>query len=206
MANTVMQTFSRMLAAAAIFGLAAAPVASADQDRRHQDRYDRQDRARDHYNDRRHARREHRRRDRHHRRGRSHYYDDGYRLPPRARYHRRYHHRYDHPRHARHYRHYPRYAHRHRGWYAHGPRIRYVRKGYYHGPHYRRGYVPRYHIGARYVVHPHTVYITDYHGYGLYAPPPGHYWVRDHHSGDAILASVATGAIIGLVIGALAYD
>ena len=69
-----------------------------------------------------------------------------------------------------------------------------------------RGYVPRYHIGAHYVVHPRTVYINDYYHYGLYAPPPGHYWVRDHHSGDAILASIATGAIIGLVIGAIAYD
>ena len=61
-------------------------------------------------------------------------------------------------------------------------------------------------IGGWYRPHQHTVYIRDYHTYGLYAPPPGHYWARDHHSGDAILASVATGAIIGLVVGALAYD
>ena len=66
--------------------------------------------------------------------------------------------------------------------------------------------MPRYAIGGWYRPHQHTVYITNYHSYGLYPPPPGHYWVRDHHSGDAILTSVATGAIIGLVIGALAYD
>ncbi|CUS56093.1 hypothetical protein MGWOODY_Hyp2551 [hydrothermal vent metagenome] len=75
-----------------------------------------------------------------------------------------------------------------------------------YGPYYRRGYQPRYHVGGWYRPHQHTVYIRDYHTYGLYAPPPGHYWARDHHSGDAILASVATGAIIGLVVGALAYD
>tara|TARA_B100000678_G_C17802314_1_gene339433 strand:- start:26 stop:211 length:186 start_codon:yes stop_codon:yes gene_type:complete len=61
-------------------------------------------------------------------------------------------------------------------------------------------------VGGWYRPHHQTVYITNYSTYGLYAPPPGHYWVRDHHSGDAILASVATGAIIGLVVGALAYD
>ncbi|HAE27496.1 MAG TPA: hypothetical protein DCG58_10075, partial [Hyphomonas adhaerens] len=53
---------------------------------------------------------------------------------------------------------------------------------------------------------PRTVYIRDYASYGLYAPPPGYYWVHDYDRGDAILASVATGAIIGLVVGALAYD
>ncbi|HBX92365.1 MAG TPA: hypothetical protein DEG79_05700, partial [Hyphomonas sp.] len=86
------------------------------------------------------------------------------------------------------------------------PRHNYVRYSRAYGPYYRRGYQPRYHVGGWYRPHQHTVYIRDYHTYGLYAPPPGHYWARDHHSGDAILASVATGAIIGLVVGALAYD
>ena len=86
------------------------------------------------------------------------------------------------------------------------PRHSYARYSRAYGPYFRHGYTPRYHVGGWYRPHQHTVYITDYHAYGLYAPPPGHYWVRDHHSGDAVLASVATGAIIGLVIGALAYD
>ncbi len=47
--------------------------------------------------------------------------------------------------------------------------------------------------------------IYDYHTYGLYDPPHGYHWVYDHDRQDAILASVATGAIIGLVIGALSY-
>ena len=38
------------------------------------------------------------------------------------------------------------------------------------------------------------------------AATTGYYWVHDYDRGDAILASVATGAIIGLVVGALAYD
>lgn len=46
--------------------------------------------------------------------------------------------------------------------------------------------------------------IVDYGLYGLYAPPVGYHWVRDYDSGDAILCSIATGAIIGLTIGAFA--
>lgn len=81
-----------------------------------------------------------------------------------------------------------------------------IRHGYTYGPHYVRGYVPRYSVGHYYAPVPsRTVYISNYASYGLYAPPSGYHWVRDRDRGDAILASVATGAIIGLVVGALAY-
>ncbi len=70
--------------------------------------------------------------------------------------------------------------------------------------HYNTGYHhPRYRIGSRYDYSPRTIVITDYDRYGLYRPPHGHHWVRDPYSGDAVLASVATGAIIGLAIGIL---
>jgi len=82
-----------------------------------------------------------------------------------------------------------------------------VTYGSSYGPYYYSGYRPRYDIGAYYSYGPRrTVYISDYYNYGLYEPPYGYHWVRDNDRGDAILASVATGAIIGLVIGALAYD
>jgi Ni/Co efflux regulator RcnB len=48
------------------------------------------------------------------------------------------------------------------------------------------------------------VILTDYNYYNLYDPPHGYHWVYDYGSGDAVLTSIATGAIIGLVIGALA--
>ena len=79
---------------------------------------------------------------------------------------------------------------------------------YYAPRHYAppRHYVPRYAVGGYYRPHGHTVYIRDYHRYGLYDPPRGYYWARDYDRGDAILASVATGAIIGLAIGVIATD
>ncbi len=67
-------------------------------------------------------------------------------------------------------------------------------------------YRPRYSVGSSYRCHDRTVYITDYDRYGLYDPPRGYHWVRDNDNGDAVLASVATGAIIGLIVGAIAYD
>lgn len=39
--------------------------------------------------------------------------------------------------------------------------------------------------------------IDDYYGYGLYAPPRGHHWVRV--DGDAVLAAVATGIVLDTV-------
>ena len=83
------------------------------------------------------------------------------------------------------------------------PRRYYARPRHYAPP---RHYVPRYAVGGYYHPHNHTVYIRDYHRYGLYDPPRGYYWARDYDRGDAILASVATGAIIGLAIGVIASD
>jgi Ni/Co efflux regulator RcnB len=40
--------------------------------------------------------------------------------------------------------------------------------------------------------------IDDYYGYGLYAPPRGHHWVRV--DGDAVLAAVATGIVLDTII------
>lgn len=82
-----------------------------------------------------------------------------------------------------------------------------VTYGHSYGPYYYSGYRPRYDVGHYYSYGPRrTVYINDYHNYGLYEPPHGYHWVRDDDRGDAILASVATGAIIGLVVGAIASD
>ena len=75
------------------------------------------------------------------------------------------------------------------------PRVR------YHAPRY----VPRYRVGGHYGYGRHTVVIRDYRRHGLYHPPRGYHWVRDADRGDAILCSVATGAIIGLVVGALSH-
>jgi Ni/Co efflux regulator RcnB len=71
--------------------------------------------------------------------------------------------------------------------------------------HYNSGYYhPHYRIGGYYTYGPRTIVIHDYDRYGLYRPPHGHHWVRDGYNGDAVLASVATGAIIGLAVGILA--
>ncbi|NBC20043.1 MAG: hypothetical protein GVY06_03180 [Alphaproteobacteria bacterium] len=75
------------------------------------------------------------------------------------------------------------------------PRVR------YHAPRY----VPRYRVGGHYGYGRHTVVIRDYRRHGLYHPPRGYHWVRDRDRGDAILCSVTTGAIIGLVVGALSH-
>lgn len=104
--------------------------------------------------------------------------------------------------------------------YRHRPVVVYRPQAYYHprstvtvtygnsyGPYYYSGYNPRYDVGSYYSYGPRrTVYINDYNNYGLYEPPHGYQWVRDNDRGDAILASVATGAVIGLVIGAIASD
>lgn len=70
--------------------------------------------------------------------------------------------------------------------------------------HYDRGYSHAgYRIGGYYSYRPNTIIIRDYGRYGLYDPPRGHHWVRDPYGDDAVLASVATGAIIGLAVGIL---
>ena len=80
-------------------------------------------------------------------------------------------------------------------WFTPRPHVSFHYNSGYHHPHYRIG--GHYNYGAR------TIIIRDYGRYGLYPPPHGYHWVRDSHSGDAVLASVATGAIIGLAIGIL---
>jgi Ni/Co efflux regulator RcnB len=70
--------------------------------------------------------------------------------------------------------------------------------------HYNSGYYhPSYRIGSYYDYNPNTVVISDYNRYGLYNPPRGHRWVHDRGRNDAVLTSVATGAIVGLAIGIL---
>ncbi|WP_084398424.1 RcnB family protein [Henriciella aquimarina] len=70
--------------------------------------------------------------------------------------------------------------------------------------HYNSGYYHNgYRIGGYYDYSPRTIIINDYGRYGLYRPPHGHHWVRDPYSDDAVLTSVATGAIIGLAVGIL---
>ena len=63
---------------------------------------------------------------------------------------------------------------------------------------------PRYRIGSYYQPGRHTHVIRDYRRYGLYDPPRGHHWVRDDYDDDALLVSIATGAVIGLVVGVIA--
>lgn len=64
----------------------------------------------------------------------------------------------------------------------------------------------RHYIGGNYHRSGTSIVISNYDRHGLYAPPRGHHWVRDNDRSDAILASVATGAIIGLVVGAIISD
>ncbi|MEZ5952925.1 MAG: RcnB family protein [Hyphomonas sp.] len=189
-----MKTFSKVLAALAVGGLTLAPIANADPGRGNSDHRRGGDyRGGDYRGDRGHDRGgswNGYRRDGHH-----DYRGGDYRG-------RRDAYRYDQ-------RHRPNYSYRAPPprYYA-PPRVHYSYRtyGYNYGPYYRSGYVSPYAIGGYYRPRPNTIYINDYAAYGLYAPPPGYYWVRDYDRGDAILASVATGAIIGLVIGALAYD
>jgi len=77
------------------------------------------------------------------------------------------------------------------------------RHNYYYNPVPR--YNARYSIGGVYGYGDHTRVIYDYELYGLYEPPYGYHWVHDHDRGDAILAAIETGAIIGLIVGAIAY-
>ncbi|MBI1400888.1 RcnB family protein [Hyphomonas sp.] len=174
------KNFTRILAVATAASFILAPVAQADKGRGRggdDHRGGYDRRGDDDY--RRHG--DHRRDDRHY----DHRYD-------RRDYYRHDHHRRDY----------------YRPSYSYYPRSSVtVTYGSSYGPYYYSGYRPRYDVGAYYTYGPRrTVYITDYNNYGLYEPPYGYHWVRDNDRGDAILASVATGAIIGLVIGALAYD
>lgn len=181
--HKILSRFAALLATAS---LAIAPIAAADQGRRgHSDRGD--------YS-RHHDHRSSHRRDRDHRDYRRDRRNDRYDRRDRRDYRRANRNAYPY-RDAYHHRDYrPRYTHR------------YATRGRAYGPYYRDHYRPRYHVGHHYRPHRRTVYISDYYRYGLYDPPRGYHWVRDRDNGDAILTSIATGAIIGLVIGALAYD
>ncbi|MCH2458712.1 MAG: RcnB family protein [Henriciella sp.] len=177
------------IGAAGALALAAfTPVAVADQrgDRGHYDRGDRGDR---YHGDRHRGNRDYHRGDR---RG-------------------DYKHRRDNRRDYRRGRDYHRNNHRYHN------RGRVVTRNYYSAPtyhrtrprvvyHYNRGYHhPRYTIGNRYHYGSNSVIIRDYGRYGLYSPPRGHQWVHHRGSNDAVLTSVATGAIVGLAIGILSH-
>lgn len=190
---TLWKSFTRRLGVLALLASLAAPVALADHHRGHG------------YHGDRHGK---------------HYRDRGYRYE--GRHHRGYHgdrrHHRDHWKHRRGYghdwkyhrgyRHYrPHYSYwgHHDRWryYKHAPRYhpRYTyRPRIIHRPHY----APRYHVGGYYHYHPRTIILYDHGRYGLGYPPHGYHWVRDPDRNDAFLASIATGAIIGLAIGALA--
>ncbi len=76
----------------------------------------------------------------------------------------------------------------------------------FHGGGFGAGVVhkPVYAVGGFYNVHSGSVFITDFKQHGLYAPPRGYRWVCDKGSNDAVLAAVATGAIIAVAAGTLA--
>lgn len=189
---SLIKNFTRFVAAATAASFILAPVAQADRDRGGRGGKDRggwdrrgdDDHRSRRGDDRRDVRRDYRRDDR--RDYRQDYRRDHYRSDYRA--------------------HKPVVV--YRPTYTYRPRSSViVSYGHSYGPYYYSGYRPRYDVGHYYSYGPRrTVYIHDYHNYGLYDPPHGYHWVRDNDRGDAILASVATGAILGLVIGALITD
>lgn len=63
---------------------------------------------------------------------------------------------------------------------------------------------PIYSVGGFYGVTSNTVIISNFGAHGLYAPPSGYHWVCDKGSNDAVLAAVATGAIIAVAANSLA--
>ena len=69
-------------------------------------------------------------------------------------------------------------------------------------PAYHPGYgQPRWARGARYYNEGYgpTYVVNDYRGYGLRAPPRGHYWRRSD-AGDYLLVAIATGIITDLIL------
>ncbi len=63
---------------------------------------------------------------------------------------------------------------------------------------------PIYSVGGFYGITSNTVIISNFGAHGLYAPPRGYHWVCDKGSHDAVLAAVATGAIIAVAANSLA--
>lgn len=109
-------------------------------------------------------------------------------------------HRYDMRRHG-HDRDYGYYRDDRRGdrYYREAPRV--VYRPVYR-PAYHPGYgPPRWARGVRYYDYGYgpTYVVSDYRGYGLRAPPYGHYWRRSD-AGDYLLVAVATGIITDLIL------
>ena len=83
----------------------------------------------------------------------------------------------------------------------HAPAPRVVYRPVYR-PAYHPGYgAPRWSRGARYYGDGYgpTYVVNNYRGYGLRAPPRGHYWRRSD-AGDYLLVAVATGIITDLIL------
>lgn len=64
-------------------------------------------------------------------------------------------------------------------------------------------HVPAYSVGGFYGIHSNSIFISDFASHGLYVPPHGYQWVCDKGSNDAVLAAIATGAIIAVAAGVL---
>ncbi|MGE0827847.1 MAG: RcnB family protein [Hyphomonadaceae bacterium] len=87
----------------------------------------------------------------------------------------------------------------------------YYNNRFYYGPppayyYDRPGYRPAYRAWSRGQRLPayyrdHYYEVRDYHRYGLRHPPRGYHWVRDDR-GDYLLVGIATGVILGLILGA----
>ena len=85
----------------------------------------------------------------------------------------------------------------HDGRYYRSAPVRVVYRPVYH-PGYGQ---PRWARGVRYYDNGYgpTYVVRDYRGYGLRAPPHGHYWRRSD-AGDYLLVAVATGIITDLIL------
>ena len=80
-----------------------------------------------------------------------------------------------------------------RWFYGPPPPAYYGRPGFALGyrPWARGSVLPRYYFDRRYYI--------DYRAYRLRRPPRGYYWVRDER-GDFLLAAIATGVIVDLIV------
>ena len=81
-----------------------------------------------------------------------------------------------------------------------------VPHGYHHNRykfsdswHARHGHIrPGYVMPRHYYDHRATYVIHDWRGHGLYAPPPGHYWLGV--DGNFVLAAIATGVVAHILL------
>ena len=65
-------------------------------------------------------------------------------------------------------------------------------------------FADRYTVGGYYGFGANSIFLSNFGSLGLYAPPVGYRWVCDKGSNDAVLAAIATGAIIAVVSNAIA--